>query len=52
MAWPEGRSDACHLARHGCYAEYRDEIDERIALDRAEAERQRQAWERMRDALG
>lgn len=34
------------------YAEHRDEIDERIALDRAEAKRQRAAWERMRDALG
>ncbi len=34
------------------YAEYRDEVDERIALNRAEAERQRQAWERMKDALG
>jgi uncharacterized protein (DUF433 family) len=34
------------------YAEYRDEVEERIAFNRAEAERQRQAWERMKDALG
>ena len=30
------------------YAEYRDEVDERIAFNRVEAERQRQAWERMK----
>jgi hypothetical protein len=34
------------------YADYRDEVDERIAFNRAEAQRQRQAWERMKDALG
>jgi hypothetical protein len=34
------------------YAEYRDEVDERIAFNRVEAERQRQAWQRMKDALG
>ncbi len=34
------------------YAEYRDEVDERIKLNRHEAERQRLAWERMREALG
>jgi uncharacterized protein (DUF433 family) len=33
------------------YAEYRDEVDERIALSRQEAERQRLSWERMREAL-
>jgi uncharacterized protein (DUF433 family) len=33
------------------YAEYRDEVDERIALNRAEAERQRAAWERAQEAL-
>jgi uncharacterized protein (DUF433 family) len=34
------------------YAEYRDEVDERIAFNRVEAERERQAWQRMKDALG
>lgn len=34
------------------YAEHRDEIDERIQLNRLEAERQRVAWERMQEALG
>jgi hypothetical protein len=34
------------------YAEYRDEIDVRIELNRQEAERQRLAWQRMQDALG
>ncbi len=34
------------------YAEYRDEIDDRIRLNRQEAERQRLAWERMQEALG
>jgi uncharacterized protein (DUF433 family) len=34
------------------YADYRDEVDERIAFNRAEAQRQRDAWERMKDALG
>jgi len=34
------------------YAEYRDEVDERITLNRQEAERQRFAWERMQEALG
>ena len=34
------------------YAEYRDEVDERIVFNRVEAERQRQAGERMKDALG
>jgi len=33
------------------YGEYRDEIDERIALNRQEAERQRASWERMQEAL-
>lgn len=34
------------------YAEYRDEIDERIRLNREEAERQRRSWERLQEALG
>jgi uncharacterized protein (DUF433 family) len=34
------------------YAEYRVEVEERIAFNRVEAERQRHAWERMKDALG
>jgi hypothetical protein len=34
------------------YAEYRDEVDERIRFNRQEAERQRLAWERMQEALG
>jgi hypothetical protein len=34
------------------YAEYRDEIDERIRLNRQEAERQRLSWQRMQEALG
>ena len=34
------------------YGEYRDEVDERVMLNRQEAERQRVAWERMQDALG
>jgi uncharacterized protein (DUF433 family) len=34
------------------YAEYRDEVDERIRLNRHEAERQRLSWERMQEALG
>jgi uncharacterized protein (DUF433 family) len=34
------------------YAEYRDEVDERIRLNREEAERQRVSWQRMREALG
>ncbi len=33
------------------YAEFRAEVDERIALNREEAERQRAAWERTQDAL-
>jgi len=33
------------------YAEFREEVDERIALNREEAERHRLAWERARDAL-
>jgi uncharacterized protein (DUF433 family) len=33
------------------YAEFRDEVDQRIALNREEAERQRIAWEREREAL-
>jgi uncharacterized protein (DUF433 family) len=33
------------------YADFRDEVDERIALNSEEAERQRAAWERMREAL-
>ena len=34
------------------YAEYRDEVDERIRLNREEAERQRLSWQRMQEALG
>jgi len=34
------------------YAEYQDEVDERIRLNRQEAERERHAWERMQEALG
>jgi hypothetical protein len=34
------------------YAEYRDEIDDRIQLNRQEAERQRLAWQRIQEALG
>jgi hypothetical protein len=34
------------------YAEYRDEVDERIRLNREEAERERRSWERMQEALG
>jgi hypothetical protein len=33
------------------YADYRDEIDDRILLNRQEAERQRAAWERAQAAL-
>lgn len=33
------------------YADYRDEIDTRIRLNRDEAESQRAAWERAREAL-
>src|ERR1700691_5340118 len=33
------------------YADFRDEVDERIAHNSNEAERQRAAWERARDAL-
>jgi hypothetical protein len=33
------------------YADYRDEVDGRILLNRQEAERQRAAWERMQAAL-
>ena len=33
------------------YADFRDEVDERIAHNGQEAERQRAAWERARDAL-
>jgi uncharacterized protein (DUF433 family) len=33
------------------YAGYRDEIDERILLNREEAERRRAAWERAQEAL-
>jgi len=33
------------------YADYREEIDERILLNRQEAERQRVAWERAQAAL-
>lgn len=33
------------------YADFSDEIDERIARNRAEAERERAAWERTRAAL-
>jgi len=35
----------------GYYADYRDEVDERILLNRREAERQHAAWERAQDAL-
>ena len=34
------------------YGDFRDEIDERIVLNQREAERQRAAFERVRDALG
>lgn len=34
------------------YAEFGEEIDERIRLNREEAERERRAWERERDVLG
>jgi hypothetical protein len=34
------------------YGDFRQEIDARIASNRREAERQRQAWERAREALG
>ena len=34
------------------YAEYRDEVDERIRRNREEAERQRVSWQRMQEALG
>ncbi len=34
------------------YADFRDEIDERIRFNRQEAERHRAAWERAREALG
>jgi hypothetical protein len=33
------------------YAEYRDEVDERIALNRDEAKRQKASWQRAREAL-
>ncbi|MDQ4040624.1 MAG: hypothetical protein M3141_02615 [Actinomycetota bacterium] len=33
------------------YADFREEIDERIQLNRQEAERQRAAWERAQAAL-
>jgi len=34
------------------YAEYRDEVDERIRRNREEAERQHLSWQRMQEALG
>jgi uncharacterized protein (DUF433 family) len=34
------------------YAEYRDEVDERIRANRQAAERERVAWERMQETLG
>jgi hypothetical protein len=34
------------------YAEFREEVDDRIRLNREEARRQRVAWERMLEALG
>ncbi len=34
------------------YADFRDEIDERIRFNRQEAERYRAAWERAQEALG
>lgn len=34
------------------YAEYRDEVDERIRLNQQEADRQHAAWQRMQNALG
>ena len=33
------------------YADFREEVDERIARNRAEADRQQAAWERARAAL-
>jgi uncharacterized protein (DUF433 family) len=35
----------------GYYAEYREEIDERIRLNREEADRQHAAWQRAQEAL-
>ncbi len=35
----------------GYYGEFRDEIDSWIAFNRQEAERQRTAWERAREAI-
>lgn len=34
------------------YAEYAAEVDERIRLNRQEAQRQHAAWQRMQEALG
>jgi len=34
------------------YGDFREEIDDRIRLNRDEAERQRAGWERAREALG
>ncbi len=33
------------------YGQFREEVDERIAFNRGEAERGREAWERAREAL-
>lgn len=33
------------------YADYRDDVDDRIRLNREEAERRHAAWERAQDAL-
>jgi hypothetical protein len=33
------------------YAEYRDEVDERIRVNREEADREYAAWQRAQDAL-
>jgi uncharacterized protein (DUF433 family) len=33
------------------YADFREEVDERVAVNRQEAELQRAAWERAQDAL-
>ena len=51
-AWWGSLSEAQVRSAARYYAEYRDEVDERISLNRQEAERERHAWERMQEALG
>jgi hypothetical protein len=36
----------------GCYAEYGEEVDERIRFNREEPDRQHAAWQRAQEALG